>query len=446
MDILQGFDFFRLRFDADGNPVNAQELQDFKQRAAGGATDAILIAHGFRNSEDEATTLCSEFLKTFRDHLNGDFKGISTRKYIVGGIYWPSKAFKEVEDLAGSTQGLDSDTAEKEAVRLQLEEMKADATEAQKVRLDKAIQLLDSVKDDPGAQDEFVKHVLSTLDDSELDATEGIDEIRAQKGSDLLNKLSLPIIVSTGRDENEGGVASAAPIGVPDEEGGTQGFGSFFTTAFGKIGQFLNLTTWYQMKNRGGVVGANGVAKLVRSLKQDLPSMRVHLVGHSLGARLMAACAKTLAMSPPVRPDSLSLLEAAFSHYGFSANNGKGQAGFFRSVVSPSVLVKGPLFATFSAQDTVVGKVYAIASRLAGDNTEAVGDKDDPFGGIGRNGAQKTDDLALFETLRVPGSAVYQFQAGKIHCLDGSGGLIKDHSDVKNPNVTFAFACAVSQT
>jgi hypothetical protein len=144
-----------------------------------------------------------------------------------------------------------------------------------------------------------------------------------------------------------------------------------------------------------------------------------------------------------VQPDSVSLLEAAFSHYGFSKNNGRGKAGFFRAVIDDQV-VRGPFLATFSAQDTVVGIVYALASRLAGDSTEAVGDASDPFGGIGRNGAQRTDEAAS-EALHAVGRN-YTFPSGKVLCLDGSGGLITNHSDVTNPTVTYAVAAAVAQT
>ena len=38
------------------------------------------------------------------------------------------------------------------------------------------------------------------------------------------------------------------------------------------------------------------------------------------------------------------------------------------------------------------------------------------------------------------------FQIPQINCLDGSGGLIKDHGDIANAFVTYAFASAVSQT
>jgi pimeloyl-ACP methyl ester carboxylesterase len=111
------------------------------------------------------------------------------------------------------------------------------------------------------------------------------------------------------------------------------------------------------------------VAAAVRTLHESRPGIRIHLVGHSLGGRLMAACAKALCDPPKVQPDSLTLLEAAFSHFGFSPDNGHGNAGFFRDVVAKHI-VKGPFVSTFSAQDTVVGKAFD--ARLAGDYTGGV--------------------------------------------------------------------------
>jgi len=110
-------------------------------------------------------------------------------------------------------------------------------------------------------------------------------------------------------------------------------------------------------------------------------------------------------------------------------------------------VTKGPLIATFSAQDTVVGTTYALASRVAGDNVKAIGDANDPFGGLGRNGAIKTAE-STSSKLKQAGApdAPYQFQLGVVNCLDGSGGLIKDHGDVTNPDVTYAFACSLVST
>ena len=83
-------------------------------------------------------------------------------------------------------------------------------------------------------------------------------------------------------------------------------------------------------------------------------------------------------------------------------------------------------------------------SRLAGDNTREIGDASDEFGGLGRNGPQKTGEVANFP-LNAPGSP-YEYKTDVINNLDGSGGLIKNHGDVTNDAVTYAFASVVART
>ena len=229
-------------------------------------------------------------------------------------------------------------------------------------------------------------------------------------------------------------------------QGSAQSVGSVFGSILGGVDKFLNLTTWYVMKNRAGVVGELGVAKAVRDLKASAPNLRIHLVGHSLGGRLMAACSKALAQAPQLRPDSVTLLEAAFSHFGFSPNNGFGKAGYFRDVMEKKG-VKGALLATYSAQDVAVGTDFAITSRLNGNTTSAVGDENDPYGGIGRNGALKTPESTVMILKDISKSPLtpYVFQTGLVTCLNGSGGLIKNHGDVTNANVTYAFTCSLNQ-
>lgn len=448
MQSIEGFDFFPLSFNRDGNleqPGQFDELREHVQTS--GATEAIFLAHGFRNSAIDATGLYTNFLKTFRVHMSRPElrDKLAGRKFAVAGVYWPSLAFQETFGTGeGSVMSADPSLAQMEAARAQLEQLKqTEASPELKSKLDEASKLLPRVETDPDAQDKFVTLVLSLLKDGDSDPTEGLPQIRSKPGSELFEKLSTPIILPTKRADSDGGAMGMGEMFIPGGDGGAQSFGSLVSSAAGRVGQFLNFTTWYVMKERSGTVGGNGVAKAVRDLKTAKPTLKIHLVGHSLGGRLMAACAKSLAQPPKVQPDSLTLLEAAFSHYGFSDNNGQGTPGFFRAVIDNKV-VKGPFVATFSYQDTVVGQAYAISSRLAGDNVKAIGDANDPFGGIGRNGAQKTAESAV-AAFHAPGS-VYTFKPGVVNCIDGSGGFIKDHGDVTNENVTYVFASAVAAT
>ena len=191
------------------------------------------------------------------------------------------------------------------------------------------------------------------------------------------------------------------------------------------IAEFLNLMTWTTMKNLAGVVGRNGLAPAIETCHKELPAARIHLIGHSLGARLV-----TTACRQPI--DSLSLLQPAFSHYGFSPE------GFFRNVID-SRIVAGPIIATFSRLDTVIGTAYALASRLTRDRLQSLGDPTDPYGGLGHNGAQRTPE-SIVQILQPP----YNFQPNRIHCLDGSSHLITSHDDVTNQHVAQAVAEAIS--
>jgi hypothetical protein len=170
-----------------------------------------------------------------------------------------------------------------------------------------------------------------------------------------------------------------------DRADGTRGIGDVAGRIAGGVGQFLNLTTWYVMKERCGTVGATGVAEAVRTLRAKYRVFASTSWDTAWAAAWQRLVQSRSSRAPKVPLDSLMLLEAAFSHFGFSSDNGHGTAGFFRDVVVQQV-VKGPFVSTFSAQDTVVGKAYSVMSRLAGDNTREIGDARDEFGGIGRNG------------------------------------------------------------
>ena len=421
MRMTDGFTFFPLTFDERGTLESADEFDALvdNAKAAPPATDAIFLAHGFRNSVDDATTLYDTFLRTLRGNLaRPEFAALASRRFVVAGVYWPSKPFRETYvDEDSGTRGLRDEREAMADVKAQLEQLKReDATPAQRRKLDKAIRLLPKLEGNPKAQDDFVELVLSLLDGSPPDTTEGLPQVRTRPGSEILADLRGP-------------------------QEGTRGIGEVLGGIAGSVGKFLNLTKWYVMKDRSGTVGAVGVAGAVRALHAKCPGVRIHLVGHSLGGRLMAGCAKALGETPKLQVDSLMLLEAAFSHFGFSADNGRGTPGFFREVLTTQV-VKGPFVSTFSAEDTVVGNAYAIMSRLAGDSSRGIGDASDQFGGLGRNGPLKTVEVAT-ALLKKPGTP-YEYRPGVINNLDGSGGLIKDHGDVTNEAVTYAFASAVA--
>jgi esterase/lipase superfamily enzyme len=227
-------------------------------------------------------------------------------------------------------------------------------------------------------------------------------------------------------------------LGLDDEAGAAASLGDFFSGVKAAASRLLNFATYYQMKERAGLVGT-ALNEMLAAIRKLRPDVRIHLIGHSFGARVVTA-----AVDGPVsvRPASLALLQGAFSHNGFAENFDGEADGFFRKVVSQSK-VDGPIFATHTANDKAVGIAYAVASRLSGDNANSValGDENDPFGGIGRNGAVKLKPGEFVKGTLLAETAAYQFTAKKIHNLRADN-FISGHSDIEGPQVANAILFA----
>jgi hypothetical protein len=185
---------------------------------------------------------------------------------------------------------------------------------------------------------------------------------------------------------------------------------------------------------------------LLRQIRAARPAdganpLRLHLIGHSFGCRLVTAATAGPANAPPLPVDSLTLLQAAFSHFGFAQAYDGTHDGYFRRVVTDPARVRGPIVITFTAKDKAVGLAYPIASRIARQIAAAMGDANDPYGGLGRNGAQKTPGAETV-TLGKVGTA-YAFAMRGIYNLD-SNAVIGGHSDLAHPEVAYAIVSAVA--
>ena len=84
---------------------------------------------------------------------------------IVPVVFWPSLAFRETFG-EGAAQSLGDETAEKEAVRAQLLELREETPPDCRDALDRALALLDGLQD-RDVQDAFVADVLSVLEGSD---------------------------------------------------------------------------------------------------------------------------------------------------------------------------------------------------------------------------------------------------------------------------------------
>jgi len=140
--------------------------------------------------------------------------------------------------------------------------------------------------------------------------------------------------------------------------------------------------------------------------------------------------------------DSLVLLQAAFSHLAFAEDYEDGKNGLFRSMITGKA-VTGPALITHTHNDRAVGLAYPLASRIARQVAAGLGDANDRYGGIGRNGAQKTPEAVNAVLLGSSGS--YTLERGGMYNLR-SDDFISDHSDVTGPEVAHALLAAIAVT
>ncbi|AZK98273.1 serine-threonine protein kinase [Streptomyces tsukubensis] len=202
--------------------------------------------------------------------------------------------------------------------------------------------------------------------------------------------------------------------------------------------ELLRQTTYYALKRRAGAVGELGLGPLLGQLARSRPALRVHLVGHGQGARLVAFALRGL-------PDgvrtvkSVTLLQGAFSHYAFATAlpHAPGRSGALRAMEHR---VDGPVVACHSRYDSALGALYPVASAPAHDGHSPVpAGSGDPrwwaMGHSGIHGVEGTVRLSLDEALAegLPRSGCVSVDASSV-VRDGappSGA----HADVRRPEL-----------
>jgi hypothetical protein len=446
-----GFPYFEVQFDKDGNVHDAAEVQAVLDFVAGDTTDLFVLSHGWNNDMDEARNLYQRLLARFRAELDaGRVPGVAGRKLAVLGVLWPSKKFAE-KDLIASGAASAGGVVSNQDLQEEIDALaKVIGDPAGEAALARARELVPRLENSPAAQREFVEKLREVLgggiEDQDEEAPPAVLDLPGDQVFERLSK-PLPKAASGGQGGAAGGATGSAAGGVGGGVGGHAADASGSAAGLGVLSgikgagmKLLNLTTYYKMKDRAGVVGRDGLNPLLRQLRAKKSALKLHLVGHSFGGRLVTAAALGKDGQEPVKPDTLTLLQAAFSHYGFSGDYEDGKPGFFRRVVGQ---VGGPILISHTRNDKAVGVAYPLASQLARQAASALGDKDSRWGGIGANGAQKTSEVVQGQLLAVGGA--YQLAKGKVYNLNADT-FIKGHSDIDKAEVAHAVLTAVAGT
>ncbi|HEV7715651.1 MAG TPA: hypothetical protein VGO53_08645 [Steroidobacteraceae bacterium] len=450
MKTIASVPVFEVEFDKNAKLFSAQQVTDLQEHIKSqGTTDLIVFAHGWNNDMADARDLYTRLFTEVGGALTtGGLAALAGRKFAGAVSLWPSKKFTDKDLIpGGGAASLDKD--ELKAVKARLKDFAKEtvrlgkstpASAATRKKVDRATALLPKLETDVKAQEQFVKIIKSLLSDKASDADDGTKNFFKAKDSQVLEGLRKEAVVVA-----PAGGGGAADLGGLDSAGagGAAGFfsdvGDSITAAARRL---LNFGTYYQMKERAGTVGAKGLAPLLAQLRKAAPKLKIHLVGHSFGGRLVTAAA--LSTTAASRPSSLTLLQAAYSHNGLGSKFDGKNDGFFRKVIVDGK-VGGPIVITHTKNDKAVGVAYPLASRINGVNAAALGDENDPYGGLGRNGAlvKFTPEASAGELLAV--GQPYAFSASKVFNLKADA-IIGDHSDICKPQVAWAFLSSVATT
>ncbi|HEX4931569.1 MAG TPA: hypothetical protein VFV33_00235, partial [Gemmatimonadaceae bacterium] len=452
MATKHGFPYAELEFDAKGKFGANQLKAALETLRAPGLTDVLVLSHGWNNDIADARKWYGEYLKHLRAEVDARrVPGIERRALGVVAIFWPSKKFADSELVPGNANAIGASVT-RSGVRKQLALLaSAFPDKASKAKFAAADKLLDRIESDVAAQRKFVDLLRGFWPTGKA----GADALPAagagKSGDQVLQLLAPPILdLPTAKPGGAGRGGATSIGGAGRGVGGTGGAGgasrgeaaNLFGSVLDGVRNALNMTTYFTMKERAGIVGANGLAVVVQRIRGEFPALKLHLAGHSFGGRVVTACVNALPKGAASRVDSLFLMQAAFSHYGMAQKYDGTSNGLFRSVISDRK-VAGPIYITYTAKDKAVGLAYPLASRLGGQVAAGLGDENDKYGGIGRNGAQKTPEVTPHELL--PVTQQYAFNAGGVYNLDANA-VITGHSDICRPEVAHALASAIAST
>jgi hypothetical protein len=428
---IAGRPHWEIGFDENGRPDQGEADALLAELPGQDLTDLFVFSHGWNNDRGQARRL----YRLYFQQLPGLLAQGGAEDVRAGtlGVVWPSKRWADEPEPTGDggdgggAAGFGDAAAPIPAAAAGdgalVEDLKDVFTgDDRRATLDELARLLEERPEDPAALARFQALM------GKLAADPDAEPAGEDQGEQAL--------VTDDPEEVFGRFADAVP---ETGEGGAAGLGDTFGRLWKGAKEALRQLTYFEMKKRAGVVGKQGLGPLLGRIAQADPEVRIHLIGHSFGARLVSfALAGLPPGDSPVR--SLYLLQGAFSHFAFAdaLPMDRSRGGALKGMAAR---VDGPLAASFSVHDTAVGRLYPLASLSSRDDSAGLEDQLFRWGGMGHDGAQAVD--ATVATLGPVGTA-YPFARGRFVNLDGNGIITQGpapsgaHSDIFHPELVWA--------
>lgn len=412
--------YYVIRFDRDGACISPRSADHLLERvAAEPFSHVLLYSHGWNNDFPSATQLYDRFLTGLSDIAATHPVLPAIFSPVFVGVAWPSTALTFGAEDGPEIAAAGADAEEVDSL---LEALPAERrAQAAAILGNVAVPMEDAL----------------TLAAWVADAQQGGSDEEVAPGAPDADEIV------------EGWVAAQAAF-VPS--GGGDGFKNFGPAPGAPVAadgpqaagwpQYLDprwivrLATVLTMKDRAGVVGANGVADLVGRLLAETDAA-LYLFGHSYGCKVVMTALATLSAGAPRRKVAGALLlQPAISWLCFAADIGDGVEGGFTRTLP---LLAKPVLATHSNRDFPLTQVFHLVARRSLDAGELqFAGPPSRFAALGGYGAGEcAPNTSVDVALPAVGHSPDLPATARVVSLDGSAS-IGGHGDVNRAETFWA--------
>ena len=446
------FPWFMLPFDKHGR-CKGPRTRDAIVRLASdpSVTDVFIFSHGWNNDWNVATKRYSDFIAGYTSlrqqsvlPLNRDFNPV------LVGVFWPSTAlvFGRERGIAIAAGDVDEDVLDAQERDSEVAAL-ADTLDGSDV--DRFYELVDLPELTDAEGRELAKMLAPVLDggDGEFEgpAVEAASKaVEVEAEADLIRRwreLSDQFSEDTRTPEEVSADFWDFDREDTDESSEVPSDDLKSAGILEKLDprQIVRLSTVRLMKDRAGTVGALGVGPFLVALLEATrtTNCRVHLIGHSYGAKVcLSALCYPSSLQRPV--DSVLLLQPAISHRCF-ADDTMGRGGY----ADAPRRVEQPILATFSEHDSPLRKFFPLAIWRHSDKDElkiAADGEPGRFAALGGYGPRGLSDRSRLIDIKLP----TQVDGARYLLGDGAPEVyginatetISGHGDISNPSTWWA--------
>jgi hypothetical protein len=424
--------WYMMPFDRDGFCTGPETRKHLIAAVAESAfTDIYLFSHGWNNDWKNATNLYQSFIDGYSKlraahelSLPDDYRPL------LVGVFWPSTILLTEREQAPQILAdgePNEDAIVEEQARVAELASALDAT--QRSRFYELTQRAELSRDEAEELATLLQPVYGRADDE-------LPTRAPPTPTNIVNGWMAASMARPTVTKKTFGAATRTSPGSPQTAGP---WGDALKRLLPR--DVIRLATVYQMKDRAGRVGAAGVRALLEDLLAENETTRLHLLGHSYGAKVLLSALATASLKPGRTAHSMLLLQPAVSHLCFAHKlPDSTAAGGYHGVPER---VARPIFATYSAHDFPLHDVFHLALWRSADEGEASiaasdGRPPNIYAALGGYGPRAAGEALIDITL--PPTRL-NVKNARLYGIDGTA-TISGHGDISNESTWWLSHCA----